>query len=599
MELTKRQDIPTKETWNLRDLFSSTEEWDEARQEVEQAAAKLSLFTEKIGERAENLLHALEAREAVLEKLVPVMTYASLSLSSDGTDAIAQGNSSLAQGTQAIVQAEVAKVDAEILTLPPAIMEQFQTEKEELQSFRVYLDKLTDTRPYALSSETEEVLAALSPILTSPYSTYLTSKSADMAFPTFTGANGEEFPLSFARFEDQYELSPHTEERRNAFIAFDDTLKKYEHTYAKLYASEVTKQVTLARLRGYESAEQMLLHSQNVTQAMYHNQLDTIYQELAPHMQRYAKLKKDVLGLDTFGFSDLKAPLDPEFEPVTSYEEAYDTIIEALEPFGEEYGKMLKRAKEERWVDRADNVGKATGAFCASPYGSHPYILLTWKDTMRGAFILAHELGHAGHFYHANAAQPLHATRPSTYCIEAPSTMNELFLGNHLLTKTDDPRMKRWITLQFIGTYYHNFVTHLLEGEFQRRVYALAEKGIPLTAIKLRETKQAVLTGFWGDSVEINERAGRTWMRQPHYYMGLYPYTYSAGLTAATKAYTLYQEQGQPVIDKWLDMLQAGGTLAPLDLFKQSGVDMESKKTIQDAVAYVGTLINDLVNSYK
>ncbi|WP_353626605.1 M3 family metallopeptidase [Bacillus sp. JCM 19041] len=88
-------------------------------------------------------------------------------------------------------------------------------------------------------------------------------------------------------------------------------------------------------------------------------------------------------------------------------------------------------------------------------------------------------------------------------------------------------------------------------------------------------------------------------MRQPHYYMGLYPYTYSAGLTAATKAYTLYQEQGQPVIDSWLEMLKAGGTKRPLDLLKVAGVDMEQKETIQAAVSYVGNLISDLENSYR
>ncbi|WDF03487.1 MULTISPECIES: oligoendopeptidase F [Shouchella] len=599
MTLTHRQEIPLEETWDLNDLFLSDKDWEQARQHVEKEAEKLSLFTEKIGERAENLANALQAREALMKKLVPIVTYATLSLSSDGTNASAQGNASLAQSTQALVQAELAKLEAEIIKLPEAVIEQFQQENELLQSFHVFLDKLLESKPFSLSSETEEVLASLTPILTNPYSTYLTSKAADMTFPDFIGANGEQKPLSFARFEDQYELSANTEERRHAFITFDDTLKQYEHTYAKLYAGEVMKQVTLARLRGYDSVEHMLLHSQQVTPTMYHNQLDIIYKELAPHMQRYAKLKKDVLGLESFGFSDLKAPLDPEFEPPTTYDQAYETIIEALKPLGEDYSRMLVKAKNERWVDRADNIGKATGAFCSSPYGYHPYILLTWKDTMRGAFILAHELGHAGHFYNANDAQPLHATRPSTYCIEAPSTMNELFLGNHLLASTDDPRMKRWVILQFIGTYYHNFVTHLLEGEFQRRVYALAENGTPLTAITLRETKQAVLSGFWGDAVEITERAGRTWMRQPHYYMGLYPYTYSAGLTAATKAYTLYQDQGQPVIDQWLSMLRAGGTLQPLELFKLAGVDMEKKETIQDAVAYVGSLISELENSYQ
>ena len=266
---------------------------------------------------------------------------------------------------------------------------------------------------------------------------------------------------------------------------------------------------------------------------------------------------------------------------------------------GDEYNVAMKKALTERWVDLADNVGKSTGAFCASPYGVHPYILITWTDTMRSAFVLAHELGHAGHFYMAGRNQDLVNTRPSTYAIEAPSTINELLLGEHILNKAEDPRMKRWVVLQLLGTYYHNFVTHLLEAEFQRRVYHLAENGTPLTASVFCEQKSNVLKEFWGDTVEIDEGASMTWMRQPHYYMGLYPYTYSAGLTVATAAAQMIKEEGQPAVDRWLELLKAGGTLKPLDLIKIAGVDMSKPDSIKKAVDYVGSLVDELVKSYE
>lgn len=179
-------------------------------------------------------------------------------------------------------------------------------------------------------------------------------------------------------------------------------MKNYQNTYAAVYGTEVKKQVTLARARGYKSVTEMLLKPQKVTEEMYHNQLDVIQKELAPHMRRFAKLKKEVLGLDKMTFVDLKAPLDHDFNPQTTYEEACDTIIEALSVMGPEYTEIMKKGLSERWVDYADNVGKSTGAFCSSPYGSHPFILLTWTGNMRSGFILAHELGHAGHFYLAN-----------------------------------------------------------------------------------------------------------------------------------------------------------------------------------------------------
>ena len=298
-------------------------------------------------------------------------------------------------------------------------------------------------------------------------------------------------------------------------------------------------------------------------------------------------------------FYDLKAPLDSAFNPPANYESIQKVIIDALGILGDQYTDIIKRAFSERWIDYSDNIGKSTGAFCASPYGVHSYILISYQESMRSAFTLAHELGHAGHFNIANRTQRIFDTRPSTYFIEAPSTMNEILLANHLMKSSDSNQMKRWVILQLMGTYYHNFVTHLLEAEFQRRVYSHAEKGGSLTAKALNNFKLSVIKEFWGDAVEIDDAAGMTWMRQPHYYMGLYPYTYSAGLTASTAVAKQIFDEGQPAVDRWLSVLAAGGTLNPHDLMLKAGIDMSSAKPIENAVASVGELVSDLEKLFK
>src|SRR5699024_11250326 len=101
---------------------------------------------------------------------------------------------------------------------------------------------------------------------------------------------------------------------------------QYKNTFAATYATEVNKQVALARLRGYDSVTQMLLEPQQVTAEMYENQLNVILKELAPHMRRYATLKQKQLGVDDMSFCDLQVSLDPEFHPDTSYEEATEII---------------------------------------------------------------------------------------------------------------------------------------------------------------------------------------------------------------------------------------------------------------------------------
>ena len=130
-------------------------------------------------------------------------------------------------------------------------------------------------------------------------------------------------------------------------------------------------------------------------------------------------------------------------------------------------------------------------------------------------------------------------------------------------------------------------------------MYEWAEKGNPVTESVLTKFKGDILKEFWGDSVEIDEGAALTWMRQPHYYMGLYPYTYSAGLTVSTAVAKQIVEEGRPAVERWLEVLKSGGTLPPLQLIKKAGVDLSNPEPIREAVAFVGSLIDELEKSFE
>lgn len=594
-----RTEVPTELTWDLSDLYESDKEWETALRVLTNDIKKLDAFKGQLHTSPTTLLHCLLLEEELLMELTKLYSYANLKESTDRTNPIIQANSSKIATLWTKVHTALSFIHNEILSFDEGTIEKYLAEETKLEPFRKSLLDILQKRPHTLSPETEEALAALGEVHSSPYKIYGMTKLADMDFTSIQDEKGNELPVSFSLFESKYEFSPSVDIRRKAYSSFVSTLKRYKNTVATTYATEVKKQVTLSRLRKFESVTHMLLEPQKVPLEMYNNQLDIIYKELAPHMRRFADLKKKVLGLDQMLFCDLHAPLDPEFNPTITYKEAGKLIQDSLKVLGDEYSSIIQKGFKERWVDLADNVGKSTGAFCSSPYGSHPYILITWQNTMRGCFTLAHEFGHAGHFYLANKNQRIMNVRPSMYFVEAPSTMNELLLAQHLLATTDDKRMRRWVILQLLGTYYHNFVTHLLEGEYQRRVYTLADEGEALTATTLTEIKTNVLSTFWGNSVEIDEGAGLTWMRQPHYYMGLYSYTYSAGLTASTAVAQMIKEEGQPAVDRWLDVLRAGGTMKPLELMKHAGVDMSKPDAIRRAISYVGSLIDELERSYQ
>ncbi|MEH7351242.1 oligoendopeptidase F [Gottfriedia acidiceleris] len=589
-----RAEVPTEMTWKLEDLYPTRAEWLVALELIENDLIEAKSLKGSVLKSAESLKKALLTYESIMLQLIRCGTYVSLRQSGDGSDSQNQSDSLQFSSLSTKANTTLTFIQSELLHLTNEMLEAFIKEENEIEVFKLLLEEIIASKKHRLLPETEEALAALGEVTSAPYRIYQTSKAADLKFDSFEDENGKELENSFAMFENLYEFSPNHTVRKQAYESFTKTLTQYKNTYASIYATQVKKEVALSKLRNYDSVTQMLLEDHKVSLEMYHNQLNIIFKELAPHMRRLADLKKKQLGLETIHFYDLKAPLDPDFNPSTTYEEARETILKSLEIMGPDYVSIMEKAFDERWIDYSDNVGKSTGAFCSSPFGVHPYILISWQDTMRNAFVLTHELGHAGHFYYANKYQRVVNTRPSMYFVEAPSTFNEMLLGQYLLKQTNDPQMKRWVILQLLGTYYHNFVTHLLEGEFQRRVYELAEKGTPLTASTFCEVKSNVLKEFWGDSVEIDEGASLTWMRQPHYYMGLYPYTYSAGLTASTAISRRIESEGQPVIDAWIEVLKTGGSKKPVELLKMAGVDLTTSAPIKEAVEYVSSLVTEL-----
>jgi oligoendopeptidase F len=594
-----RAEVPEELTWNLTDLFPDDSAWEQEFSLVIAEVQKVSQFKGRFAQGPSVLLDCFEFVENLVKQVFRVVSYASLKMSADGTSPSNQAMASRAGALIAQVGAHLSFVQTELLELPEETVRRYFEEEPRLRDFQRMVDKILRLKPHILHPETEKVLAALGEILDAPSTVYQISKAADITFEPVTDKNGNNLAMSFALYENKYEISPDTALRRNSYASFTEGLKHYQNTYGATLGTEFRKNVVLANLRRYPSAIHMFLHQQEVPIEVYNNLHDTILTELAPHMRRYAHLRKEVLGLDEILYCDLEAPLDPDFNPQTTFEEASDIISKGLSILGPEYIEIINSGLKNRWIDLADNIGKSTGAFCNTVPGAHPYILTTWTDNMRDALTLAHELGHAGNGELTFRYQRLANASTPMFFVEAPSTINELLVADYMMSQTTDARMRRWIIMQLLSTYHHNFVRHLIEGELQRRVYTLAEQGQPITASILSKIQGDILKDFWGDELVIDDGARLTWMRQPHYYMGLYPYTYSAGLTIGTAVARAIRQEGKPAIDRWLEALKAGGSKDPIGLAEMAGIDMTKPDPIRTAVEYVGSLIDEVVESFK
>ncbi|SDX69016.1 oligoendopeptidase F [Tepidimicrobium xylanilyticum] len=592
ISLLDRKDVDERYTWDLSSIFKTEEEYEKKLEELVSLSKEAEEeFKGKLKD-PKTINDCLDKLRVIFELGGLLGSYSYLYLAVDQTNTQAQTRQMRTASIISEINSRLSFIESEIIQLDEELIRKAMEVSEDN---KLFLKEIMDKKPHALSPEVEKTLSALSNILDAPYQIYNRTKLADMDFENFT-VDGEEYPLSFVLFEEKWEYETDTKLRRAAAKAFARKLRKYQHTIATVYQTQVQKEKIIANLRGFDSVFDSLLFSQKVDRELYDRQIDLIMEGLAPHMRKYAKLIQKIHNLDEMTFMDLKLAVDPEFEPKISIEEARTYVEEALSLFGEDYLNMVKRAFDERWIDFVQNKGKSTGAFCSSPYGSHPFILISWTEMMKEVFVLAHELGHAGHFYLAHKHNNIFNTRPSKYLIEAPSTMNEMLMANYLMRNTEDKRMKRWVLSIIISrTYYHNFVTHLLEAAFQREVYRIIDDGGPIHAELLNKFKRKVLEKFWGDVVIINEGAELTWMRQPHYYMGLYPYTYSAGLTIATEVNKRILSEGQKAIDDWLEVLKSGGIYTPIEFAKKVGVDITTEKPLLNTIEYIGEIIDEII----
>jgi len=590
-ELLSRKDVKKELTWDLTLIYKDEAALMADADRLEKLTGEIeSLYKGKLGS-AETVNKCLDEYREAVGIITLIGNYCELATSVDYYDTHNMELAGKMNRKLSECMSRLSFIDSELAVQDNAVIEEAVNSSEANAN---YLKDVLRGKPHLLNPETERVLTALSQTTGAPYEIYNTVKLADMKFPDFE-VDGRKYPLGYSLFEDDYEYDERTDVRRTAFEAFSSKLCEYENVTAAAYNAAVQYEKTMADLRGFDNVFASLLFGQKVDESMYNRQIDLIMEKLAPHMRKYAKLIGRVHGLDKVTYADLKLPVDTEYSPKLTIEESKDYVTKGLSILGDDYVKMVETAYKERWFDFAQNKGKSTGGFCASPYGKNSFILLSWNGRMSDVFTIAHELGHAGHFKACNSAQSIFDTNVSTYFVESPSTMNELLLGHYLLKTSDDKRFRRWVLANMVGnTYYHNFVTHLLEAAYQREVYRKVQAGESVQAETLSGIMKNVLEKFWGDAVELTDGAELTWMRQPHYYMGLYSYTYSAGLTIATQVCKRIEKEGQPAVDDWKKVLAAGSTKPPVELAAMAGIDISTDEPLLDTIETIGDMIDEI-----
>ena len=590
MEQKHRSEFPENELWDLTALYQDQEDFlraiEKAREDIQKFVrdyqGKLSTF--------EDFERAFAELEQIYIQISHIGNYGFMPQTTDF------GDESFAQIAQAAMEFEteanvaLSFFDDALVGADEAVLERLGQEPHLTSAIRQAKIK----KAHYLGADVEKALTNLGEVFYSPQDIYTKMRAGDFAMADFE-VDGKVYKNSFVTYENFYQNHENAEIREKAFRSFSEGLRQHQNTAAAAYLAQVKSEKLLADMKGYDSVFDYLLAEQEVDRSMFDRQIDLIMSEFAPVAQKYLKHVAKVNGLEKMTFADWKLDLDSELNPEVSIDDAYDLVMKSVEPLGQEYCQEVARYKEERWVDFAANAGKDSGGYAADPYRVHPYVLMSWTGRMSDVYTLIHEIGHSGQFIFSDNHQSYFNAHMSTYYVEAPSTFNELLLSDYLERQFDNPRQKRFaLAHRLTDTYFHNFITHLLEAAFQRKVYTLIEEGGTFGASKLNAIMKEVLTEFWGDAVEIDDDAALTWMRQAHYYMGLYSYTYSAGLVISTAGY-LHLKNDENGARDWLELLKSGGSKTPLESAMIIGADISTDKPLCDTIQFLSGTVDQII----
>ncbi|HER6843556.1 TPA: oligoendopeptidase F [Streptococcus pyogenes] len=591
MELKKRSEFPENELWDLTALYKDRQDFLLA---IEEALQDIDLFKRNYEDRltsVDDFTQALIEIEHIYIQMSHIGTYAFMPQTTDFSDEsfaqIAQaGDDFMTKASVALSFFDTALANADLDVLDTL-------EKNPYFSAAIRMAKIQ--KEHLLSPDVEKALANLREVINAPYDIYTKMRAGDFDIDDFE-VDGKTYKNSFVSYENFYQNHENAEIRDKAFRSFSKGLRKHQNTAAAAYLAKVKSEKLLADMKGYTSVFDYLLAEQEVDRSLFDRQIDLIMTEFGPVAQKFLKHVAQVNGLEKMTFADWKLDIDNDLNPEVSIDGAYDLVMKSLAPLGQEYTKEIERYQTERWVDFAANANKDSGGYAADPYKVHPYVLMSWTGRMSDVYTLIHEIGHSGQFIFSDNHQSYFNTHMSTYYVEAPSTFNELMLSDYLEHQFDDPRQKRFaLAHRLTDTYFHNFITHLLEAAFQRKVYTLIEEGGTFGADQLNAMMKEVLTDFWGDAVDIDDDAALTWMRQAHYYMGLYSYTYSAGLVMSTAGY-LNLKNNPDGAKEWLDFLKSGGSRTPFDTAMLIGADIATEKPLRDTIQFLSNTVDQIIN---
>lgn len=590
--ILKREEVPEEFTWNLKDIFESDEAWLEALENLKLIPQKLSQLRGSLGESADALLSYYRISDDVEIKGSMLYGYASQKSDENTANSLYQDFKSKAMSVLVQIDSASSYAAPEIMAIPGEILNGFYKQLPQLETYRRNIEKLRKMAAHILSPEEEELLARAGEMAESAENIGSMLRNADMKWDEVTDGNGMVHALTNGSFVPLMESGDRSF-RKKVFETYYKRIGEYKNTIAATLDGQFKQLKFFSEARKYGSTLEAALDRTEVPVSVYMNLIETVHANM-DKMYKYVALRKKMMGLDELHMYDVYTPIVADAAEKISYEQARETVINALSVLGEDYTALLKEGFENRWIDVYENEGKRSGAYSSGSARPHPYVLLNHKDNLDSMFTIAHEMGHALHSYYSVKTQPVNTSDYVIFVAEVASTCNEVLLMRYLLDKTEDKKARAYLINHFLDSFKGTLYRQTMFAEFELMMGRMCENGEALTADALCKKYMELNRLYYGPDMVSDGEIALEWARIPHFFYNYYVFQYATGYSAAVAIANRILREGKPAVEDYKRFLCGGCSTDPISLLKIAGVDMASPEPVNSALKLFDELIAEL-----
>ena len=591
-KILKRSEVPVENTWNLADIFESDDAWLREYESLKEIPSKLSAFEGKLSDNAKTLLDYFLLEDEIAVRLTMLYGYANCKADEDTANSFYQDMRGKAMNIYVSISGASSFSTPELMAIPDDVLEGFYAAEPALETYRRPIYQIRRRAAHVLSPECERILAIAGEIADSPDNIGSTLRDADMKFPSVTDKDGNVHQLTNGSFVPLLESDDVTL-RKNVFETYYNRLGEFKNTIASTLDAQFKQLRFFADARKYNSTLEASLDRTEVPVDVYMNLISAVHANM-DKMYRYVALRKKLLGVDELHMYDVYTPIVADAASEISYEEAKNTILEALAVMGDDYVSLLKEGFDNRWIDVYENEGKRSGAYSSGSGRPHPFVLLNHKDNLDSMFTLAHEMGHALHSYHSTVNQPVCTSDYVIFVAEVASICNEILLMRHLLSKTEDKKERAYLINHFLDQFKGTVYRQTMFAEFELAMGKMSENGETLTADALCQKYHELNKLYFGPDMISDDGIALEWARIPHFFYNYYVFQYATGFAAAVAIASRILEEGEIAVADYKRFLSGGSSTDPISLLKIAGVDMSSPEPINQALKLFDELLDEM-----